>query len=59
MEACLFATDFSFECSYIHLSLSLAGFASGRHKCASVADGVVMGVGSGKRCCVGARPEGC
>jgi hypothetical protein len=41
MEACLFATNFSFESSYIQLSLSMAGFASGRCECASVADGVV------------------
>jgi hypothetical protein len=59
MEACLFATDFSFESSYIHLSLSLAGFASGRRECTGVAIGVVMGAGSGKHCCVCARPEGC
>jgi hypothetical protein len=59
MEACLFATDFTFESSYIHLSLPLAGFASKRHKCIGVADGVVTGAENGKHCCVGARLEGC
>jgi hypothetical protein len=59
MEACLFATDFSFESSYIHLSLPLAGFALGRRECTGNADGVVMGTGSGKRSCVGAHLEGC
>jgi hypothetical protein len=63
MEACLFATDFSFESSYIHMSLSLAGFALGRRECTSVADGVITGAGSKKHCCVGpvrrvALPEG-
>jgi hypothetical protein len=46
MEACLFPTDFSFESSYIQLFLFLAGFASGRRKCAGIADGVVTGTGS-------------
>jgi hypothetical protein len=41
------------------LSFPLAGFASRRHEYAGVADGVVTGAGSGKRCYVGARPEGC
>jgi hypothetical protein len=59
MEACLFATNFSFESSYIHMSLSLAGFALGRSECTSVADGVIAGAGSRKHYCVGACLEGC
>jgi hypothetical protein len=43
METCLFATDFSFESSYIHLSLSLVGFASERRECTDIADGVITG----------------
>jgi hypothetical protein len=49
----------SFEFPHLHPFLLLAGLISGKHECAGAVDGVVLGVGGGKCCCVGVCPRGC
>jgi hypothetical protein len=42
MEACLVATNFSSESSYIHLPLSLVGFALGRQNVSALPMGLAQ-----------------